>query len=172
MKSRQLRFKICTKCKINKHIRCFYVKRDRPKPRRDSHCRQCVSQAGSKRDKERRAEGPEFQEKKRLYWNTWYLRNALREITRRKITIRSHKLRIIAGYGGKCVCCGDKNFEFLTIDHINGDGKLHRLEVGQSSVYRDLIKRGYPKENYRLLCMNCNFSMGKYGYCPHSGEQP
>lgn len=26
-------------------------------------------------------------------------------------------------YGNKCVCCGETNWQFLTIDHINNDGK-------------------------------------------------
>lgn len=31
----------------------------------------------------------------------------------------------------KCACCGDGHIEFLTIDHINGDGNKHRKEIGQ-----------------------------------------
>lgn len=82
----------------------------------------------------------------------------------RKIT----KEKIITAYGGKCVCCGESNREFLTIDHINGNGHTHRKELGGSVYfYKWLIDNNFPKDNFRLLCMNCNFSVGKYGYCPH-----
>ena len=30
---------------------------------------------------------------------------------------------------------------------------------------------GFPKDKYRLLCHNCNQSMGWYGYCPHQKEK-
>lgn len=55
----------------------------------------------------------------------------------------------------------------MTIDHIKNDGSAHRKEVGASSLYRWLRKRGYPRDNFQLLCMNCNFSKGRYGNCPH-----
>lgn len=68
-----------------------------------------------------------------------------------------------------CKCCGESLLEFLTIDHIGGGGTEHRRELrGRvSSIYLWLKRRGYP-EGYRVLCMNCNFSLGMYGYCPHT----
>lgn len=82
------------------------------------------------------------------------------------------KLEIVEAYGGKCACCAESHFEFLTIDHINGDGAAHRREVGKDThkIYADLKKRGFPQDNYRLLCFNCNLAMGCYGYCPHNPE--
>jgi hypothetical protein len=69
-----------------------------------------------------------------------------------------------------CCCCGEKHFEFLAIDHINGGGNKHRkqlgLKSGGASFYRWLIKNHFPA-GYRVLCVNCNFSLGAYGYCPH-----
>ena len=78
------------------------------------------------------------------------------------------KLRaeIIAAYGGKCACCGEATEEFLTMDHIGGRGCHHRKEVG-TKLYRLLRRSGFPKDQFRLLCMNCNFSFGMKGYCPH-----
>ena len=69
-----------------------------------------------------------------------------------------------------CACCGEKNIEFLAIDHINGGGQEHRRRVvghiGGTSFYIWLKKNNYP-EGYRVLCHNCNISLGNYGYCPH-----
>lgn len=65
-----------------------------------------------------------------------------------------------------CACCGEDKVEFLAIDHINGGGNKHRKSVGNNSLFRWLKSNNYP-EGYRVLCNNCNFSLGAYGYCPH-----
>ena len=79
------------------------------------------------------------------------------------------KRRLFFGYGDACSCCGERTPEFLSIDHVNGDGARRRRsgeDLGGETFYKRLIKEGFPG-SYRLLCMNCNFAMGKYGYCPH-----
>jgi len=71
----------------------------------------------------------------------------------------------LAAYGGKCACCGEATTEFLAIDHINGGGRKHRKAI-HAPMELWLRNQGYPEE-FRLLCHNCNFSAGFYGYCPH-----
>jgi hypothetical protein len=73
-----------------------------------------------------------------------------------------------------CACCGEKQIEFLSIDHIDNDGSKHRKELADTlgnpfgaGIYRWLIKNRFPK-GFRVLCMNCNFALGHFGYCPHS----
>lgn len=85
---------------------------------------------------------------------------------------RRRKQKVIDAYGGKCACCGEHRFEFLSIDHINGGGKAHRatLRLVGNEIYRWLESNGFPKDKYRLLCYNCNLSHGYYGYCPHQRE--
>src|SRR5438270_4552950 len=77
----------------------------------------------------------------------------------------------IEAYGGKCQCCGESQWEFLSIDHINGGGRRHIINVsgdrGGWQFYRWLKRHDYPKEEYRLLCYNCNCARGRFGYCPH-----
>lgn len=77
---------------------------------------------------------------------------------------------VISAYGGKCSCCGESNIEFLAMDHINKDGNVHRKSVPTSRIYRWLEVHGYPS-GFRILCHNCNMSLGLYGYCPHNKEQ-
>ena len=85
---------------------------------------------------------------------------------------RKLKLEIISNYGNQCACCGEKRYEFLCIDHINGDGKQHRKSLGSSSkMYTDIKRQGFPKDRFRLLCHNCNMSFGFYGFCPHVLEK-
>lgn len=71
------------------------------------------------------------------------------------------KLESFQAYGGKCVICGDNHWEFLTIDHINGGGSEHRRNVGAGAkFYKMLREQGWPKDEYRLLCSNCNCNKG------------
>lgn len=84
---------------------------------------------------------------------------------------RALKQTILDAYGNKCACCGEREYEFLTLDHIENDGAAHRRELkanGRSErIYKDLIARKFPA-GFRILCFNCNSAMGFYGYCPHS----
>lgn len=66
-----------------------------------------------------------------------------------------------------CACCGEKEFEFLCLDHINGGGKKHRQQVGRGSTfYRWVVDNKYPS-GFRVLCYNCNFAIGNGNICPH-----
>lgn len=71
----------------------------------------------------------------------------------------------------RCACCGEEHLEFLCIDHIGygrGNPKAEPTEIG-SKLYIKLKRLGYP-EGFRVLCQNCNSSLGMYGYCPHEGD--
>jgi len=71
------------------------------------------------------------------------------------------RLNVIKGYGGKCELCGEDNPHFLTIDHIDGGGRKEKKMLGGTySLYRKLRDENYPKDNYRLLCYNCNCALG------------
>jgi hypothetical protein len=81
------------------------------------------------------------------------------------------KREMISAYGGKCVCCGLTEIEFLTLDHVNNDRKAHIALLNTNSagvhVYRDLRNRNWPQNDYRLMCMNCNFAIRNGALCPH-----
>jgi hypothetical protein len=92
-----------------------------------------------------------------------------------KMYHRQNKKQVISHYSNGtmlCFCCGEKHIEFLTIDHINGGGTMHRKELRKAGIslgtgfYRWLIKQNYP-DGYRVLCFNCNQARGLYGQCPH-----
>lgn len=84
--------------------------------------------------------------------------------------------------GAKCVCCGIKEFAFLTVDHINNDGWKERTiqkngRYGKNYSYYRIIVQAFRsgkkhqianvKKRYRLLCFNCNAARAYYGRCPH-----
>ncbi len=65
----------------------------------------------------------------------------------------------------KCNCCGESDYRFLQVDHINENGSSHRKSV--SCIFTDIIDMGYPEE-YQILCINCNSARSKNGgICPH-----
>ena len=79
------------------------------------------------------------------------------------------KQDVLAAYGGHCVCCGEDEPRFLTLDHVNNDGAQHRRETGLATGSRTWAyarREGYP-DIFQLLCWNCNSAKGAYGTCPH-----
>lgn len=73
---------------------------------------------------------------------------------------------VFFGYGHKCACCGESRSEFLAIDHVNGGGGKERKTKSTRQIANRIIKERFPPE-FRILCHNCNLSIGWYGYCPH-----
>jgi hypothetical protein len=75
----------------------------------------------------------------------------------------------------QCRCCGEKEFKFLHLDHINGDGWEFRKAwtenngkvVGGTGFYYWLKKNGWPDLALQVLCANCNLGKRTGKYCPH-----
>lgn len=89
----------------------------------------------------------------------------LRKYTKRKREEALHK------YGGKCVCCGEKTIEFLSFDHVNNNGSVHRKIIKSSrKFYYQLCKNSVSKD-FQILCFNCNMARQFFGgiekLCPH-----
>lgn len=88
------------------------------------------------------------------------------------------KLEALIAYGEdgavRCVCCGELNVAFLTLDHVNNDGAAHKRTLGHlktngSPFYQRLKTLGWPTDPpIQVMCFNCN--CGKRingGVCPH-----
>lgn len=74
--------------------------------------------------------------------------------------------KLLDEYGAVCNCCGEMNPVFLTLDHVNNDGYLHRREGYRH--YFTIIDEGCPKDKYQILCFNCNCGKQRNGgICPH-----
>jgi hypothetical protein len=72
-------------------------------------------------------------------------------------------------YGWTCACCVTS--DYLTIDHVDGDGKQHRAQIfgddrdeGGARFYRWLIRSGFP-DGYQTLCRRCNSSKKRTAHC-------
>lgn len=144
--------KTCVSCKLEKPLTEF-VRSRRQKDGRHYSCKTCT----------------------RARNRAYYERNSAKVIAGTGAARDRNRLRILIHYSGgeqaSCACCGELHVEFLTIDHVNGGGAQHRLVVGRGNkFYYWLIRNNFP-DGFRILCMNCNLSLGRRGYCPHEIER-
>lgn len=71
------------------------------------------------------------------------------------------RIEVLIHYGGRCFCCGQDDFRYLTFDHIEDNGAEHRRN-NYSPIYVWLKARGYP-EGIQILCANCNTAKAYFG---------
>ena len=115
------------------------------------------------------------QDCKKLYLNEYYKKNRPRALAYAREIGQAKKLECLSAYSRgivKCACCGEREIAFLTLDHMNNDGKWHRETAGPSGYgfYAHLRKRGYPQNlNLQVMCFNCNCGRRvNKGTCPHA----
>jgi len=116
----------------------------------------------------------EWRDKNRERLNEINLKSRWKNIEKnRDYARRKHlddKMKVLKYYSitnpPSCECCGESHIEFLTIDHIYGDGNKHKEEIKRRNFHPWLIKNNFPP-GFRVLCFNCNCSLGFHGYCPH-----
>lgn len=108
---------------------------------------------------------PEGKNKRRKALKQWQQDNP--EVVRQRGREQGRKVRleVFQHYGQRCTCCGESNLAFLTLDHINNDGKQDR-ESYRGNFYFQVKKRGFPK-TLQVMCWNCNQAKRIYGVCPH-----
>jgi len=138
---------------------------------RSSRCKACArkaalawNKANPERHKAKLAKWhSENKDKRKEYVERYkHRRGFLRKIVHDKLRAKALK-----HYGGVCICCGESEPGFLTVDHINGGGNKHRKEIGGGRIYYWLRANSYP-DTFQVMCMNCNW--GKHqngGSCPH-----
>lgn len=116
----------------------------------------------------RRKNNPKYEE----YQKKWTAENQDKIKQYRENTKIKLKIEIISHYShniNACACCGEDMFEFLTIDHINNDGAIHRKNI-TNNLYTWLRKNNFP-EGFQVLCWNCNCGKSiNGGICPHNKE--
>jgi hypothetical protein len=80
------------------------------------------------------------------------------------------RAEVIAGYGGRCACCGEEQPEFLTLDHVDGGGAAERRKHGPRVHLLAAKREGFP-DRFQVLCWNCNSARHlNDGVCPHERE--
>jgi len=113
---------------------------------------------------------PCFKEYNRKRSKDWHYKNRDLRLRKMRQKYSDDKERVFSYYGDKCACCGERELTFLTIDHINNDGHLHRrnkISTSHQNIYGWLVRNNFP-DGFQVLCFNCN--VGKHingGICPH-----
>lgn len=159
----------CSKCKIIKEEKDFWKCSSGNKKGLHSWCKNCQRQDAMRRYFILKEKNPE---KIKHYAAKWRENNRDRARFLANKSYQKIRYETLCVYGGnppKCACCGEKNVEFLSFDHINGGGLRHQKKEKYVNLMRWLKNNKYPK-GFRVLCHNCNFSNGHYGYCPHKKE--
>lgn len=173
--------KVCKWCKTKKPIECFYNDQN-TSDKKHMYCKECCkfkSKEWIRNNKERcKARRKKYYEKERERYREnarkYYHANREERLKYNKEyqrhTQRNAKIKydVMSHYGHKCICCGESEIKFLTIDHINNDGSKFKGTSYRkgTGLYLWIIKNGYPS-TFQILCWNCNCAKGLYGSCPH-----
>lgn len=143
--------KICNGCKTSKPLKDFNFDSYTPTGR-TYKCRQCL---GYGPRKESYIDNPSP--------NSYHIK------LQRKTEFRhARRDRIIEAYGGKCTCCEENTYKFLSIHHKFNDGQADRAAIGVGNFHKWIEDHNYPTERLELLCYNCNCSKGFNGFCHES----
>ena len=103
------------------------------------------------------------------YWKRYqYIcRKCAKQKTRK--WLRSLRIGVLKGYGGKCACCGfddldkkvrfkNRSISFLQLDHVMGGGSKDHKGSRKWALYMRIKKNNFPP-GYRVLCIACNHAM-------------
>lgn len=155
----------CKKCGLTKPLRVFppYIGKDPEKTYRRHACDACHNariaawHQAHKEDRLRKVR-ENYAKTKWSPRRRMLVRLAAR---RRNAQLRS---RVFDHYGGECVACGETEPLFLTLDHIDNDGKYWRTihSPASANFYKWLIAQGFPGI-VQVLCMNCNWGKARNG---------
>ena len=166
----------CPKCGEVKSLEQFPSNRTKPLGH-DYTCRECIKasdrqyywanrQSYLERQRARQAANREVLRAAGRRWRQANREHAVSHLRNYRAEVRA---LVFGHYGMACACCGTT--ESLTIDHINGDGEQHRLELfgesqgrGGSQFYAWLVRQGFPP-GYQTLCRPCNASKDKGRCC-------
>jgi hypothetical protein len=139
--------KICTKCHIEKPAAEFFRRGNGPTGYllRGS-CKACLTEAN----------------------RIWQRDNSIRRSKGKRERRQQIRKEFLAMYGNKCVCCGESQVEFLTLEHRQGQIGIKSKQTGRDA-YSEATKK-LDLDKFEILCMNCNHAKGRYGYCPHKSK--
>jgi len=182
--------KVCTRCHEDLPITSFYKKKRPYGMSYFSECKKCRKEISSNYVKNNldkvRTQAQEyyqtFKERISIVHKEYYYKDLDKTHAIKTKSSNKHKIKrnerirnsaktmrktFLEMYGGKCACCGETMYEFLTLEHRQGQKGIKRSkkETGKYS-YAKAIKE-YRPDIYEILCWNCNCSKSRYGYCPH-----
>lgn len=151
--------KICKRCMASKPISSFGSKGRRLKNgqlQRSNICRKCVKSASSANNQCVECSRPVVSGQRRCEFHG---SQRSKYVSKKRAAA---KRVVFDHYGPKCNYCGESREVFLTLDHVNDDGNVHRRTVSTAQIYHWLVKNEFPDE-FQILCYNCNCAKAKIG---------
>lgn len=94
----------------------------------------------------------EYLSKQRLKKRQWKSSHPEEDKERRRNEIIRTRRKFLEMYGNKCAICGETEFQFLTLDHVNND--MIRGENYLCEYYKAIRK--YAPDKFQVLCYSCN----------------
>jgi hypothetical protein len=92
-------------------------------------------------------------------------------LEKRKQSYAKYRNLVFDKLGNACACekCNVTDPEILSIDHIYGGGiQEKKIRRGLEYLkYLNKLSTEELKNNYQLLCYNCNYSKGFFKICGH-----
>jgi hypothetical protein len=152
--------KLCSRCGCERPIEEFGLRKDKygnSKPR--TLCKKHYSEYMAEKNKKYRELNPDK-----------YRSHGKKSHDKYKNKMKMLALNHYGGDPPKCACCGESHIEFLCLDHIDGGGGKHRRDNNISRMSVWVVQNNFP-DGFRVLCVNCNHSLGIFGYCPHNKEE-
>ena len=123
--------------------------------------------------------GMAYKERQKLKLRQDHILSPGHATERQRQSVKKIRLEVMEHYckgPAHCMCCGESMYEFLTMDHVNGDGSKHRKEILSINGTRNgasgtsllhWLKRNEFPEGFQVLCANCNFAKRTGRFCPH-----
>ncbi len=149
--------KICYYCQIDKPLTDF----SKAVGRRSQICKECTTTRRIEKRKTQCSCGKLLEPGYRLCAVCLVKKRAAAAKQRQK-----RRLATITHYGGECVYCGISELIFLTIDHVDGNGKEHRKTEGNhicAVLRRHKAATGQYPTGFQVLCWNCNSAKHIHG---------
>lgn len=146
---------VCNKTKNNSFI-----------PKKGVECKACISKAMHEYYLKNR-------DKIREKAKTWKEENkdwVIKDSKKYRDKLKLDALMAYSNNDVKCDCCGERQLDFLCLDHINNDGAKERESRNYlAGIYKWVKKNNYPKNaGLQVLCFNCNMSKRiNNGICIH-----
>lgn len=140
--------KICNVCFVSKKVSDFYKK--------CGCCKECFLKK-RRDDPKRKDRMKEYREKNSESLHAYGKQHRA-----------SLKRLFLKMYGEHCSCCGESEYEFLTLDHIIPRTEENRRE--KSSLGYKTALQEYRPDLYQVLCYNCNCGR-RHGICPHKRDK-
>ena len=94
--------------------------------------------------------------------------NVDRTFRREKKKRESLREDMFTALGDTCGCCQEWRKPFLTLDHIIPVRELTEKRLYGYYALFQAKRAGWPKDRFRVLCMNCNWSQRRGDPCPHT----